>query len=219
MNTGDFKKAQQNYEYCLENEEHSPEVYCCLGASFEKQEQFEKAIHWYKEAIKLNAEWDDGYFGVGVCLFAKTRFFEALHFLKKALKLDDKNAVYWLAVADAEAQLGNTLSATEAYQQSVALDPNHSDAWIKWSTMLYEQAEYDEAADVMLSGIDEMPEDAELHYRACIYLIHAGKYRDAFLYLETALILNYDRHTILYNYFTNIETQKALFRVIEQYRK
>ena len=71
----------------------------------------------------------------------------------------------------------------------------------------------------MLSAIDELPEEAELYYRAAIYQILAGKYKEALLYLETALILDYDQHEIMFLYFKDIERQKAIFRIIEQYKK
>jgi hypothetical protein len=46
-----------------------------------------------------------------------------------------------------------------------------------------------------------------------------GKYKQAFQYLETALTLDFDKHLILFDYFPELETQKALFRIIEQFKK
>jgi tetratricopeptide (TPR) repeat protein len=124
-----------------------------------------------------------------------------------------------LALADAEANLGSLVSALEAYQKAAELDPQNTEAWIKWSVLNHEQGNYDDAANLMLSAIDELPEESELYYRASIYLIKAGKYREAFNYLETGLILNFDGHEIMFEYFKNLETQKAIYRIIEQYQK
>jgi hypothetical protein len=50
-------------------------------------------------------------------------------------------------------------------------------------------------------------------------MIAAGKYKDAFIYLENALVLNFENHTVLLEFFPKLQTQKALFKIIDQYRK
>jgi hypothetical protein len=51
------------------------------------------------------------------------------------------------------------------------------------------------------------------------YLIEAGQFKEAFNYLENALILNFEGHTVLFDFFPKPETQKALFKIIDQFRK
>ena len=63
------------------------------------------------------------------------------------------------------------------------------------------------------------PDDAEILYRMTIYLIEAGNYKEAFNYLENALILDFDGHSTLFEFFPKLETQKALYKIIEQFRK
>jgi hypothetical protein len=52
-----------------------------------------------------------------------------------------------------------------------------------------------------------------------VYLIEAGQYKEAFNYLENALILDFDGHSMLFEFFPKVETQKALYKIIEQFRK
>ena len=52
-----------------------------------------------------------------------------------------------------------------------------------------------------------------------VYLIESGRFKEAFNYLENALILDFDGHNTLFDFFTKIETQKALYKIIEQLRK
>ena len=75
------------------------------------------------------------------------------------------------------------------------------------------------ACDLLQAAIDEMPEEADLYYRMAVYQIHAGTYREALLNLETGLTLDYDSHVQLFDFFPDLEKQKALFRIIEQYRE
>ena len=71
----------------------------------------------------------------------------------------------------------------------------------------------------MDEGLKVCPDDAELFYRMTVYLIEAGSYKEAFNYLENALILDFDGHSILFEFFPKLETQKALYKIIEQFRK
>ncbi len=156
--------------------------------------------------------------GVGICLSEMEKWFEALHFLKKATSLSDNNSYHWLALADAEANVGNLISAMEAYQLAAEYDDTNLEAWVKWSVLNHEQGDFDAAANIVMSAMEQMPEEAELYYRASIYLIKAGKYQEAFNYLETGLTINYDVHEIMFEYFPDLEAQKAIYRIIDQYK-
>jgi hypothetical protein len=67
--------------------------------------------------------------------------------------------------------------------------------------------------------MSELPDEPEFFYRMTVYLIEAGKFKEALNYLENALILNFEGHTMLFDFFPKIETQKALYKIIEQFRK
>src|SRR5690606_9933687 len=144
---------------------------------------------------------------------------QALHFYNKALKMNAENAEYWKAVAHAEFKIGNTVSSLDAYEEAAKLDPADKEIWLNWSFIYYEQGDYTKAIESLLQGFQEIPDDAELFYRMTIYLIEAGQFKEAFNYLENALILNFDGHTTLFEFFPQIETQKALYKIIEQFRK
>ena len=77
---------------------------------------------------------------------------------------------------------------------------------------------FEEAIDVIREGIEELPEEAELYYRLVVYLIKMGKYKEAFTYLENALTLDFDRHTILYELMPELQKQKAIYKIIAQFR-
>jgi len=99
------------------------------------------------------------------------------------------------------------------------LDQKEKDIWLSWSQIFYEQGDFEKAISLIMRGIEEIPEESDLYYRATAYMISAGKYKDAFSYLENALVLNFDNHTVLLEFFPKLQTQKALFKIIDQYRK
>ena len=51
------------------------------------------------------------------------------------------------------------------------------------------------------------------------FLIKAAQFKEAFHFLETGLMLDYDKHVLIFDYFPNLETQKAIFKLIQQYKK
>ena len=69
-----------------------------------------------------------------------------------------------------------------------------------------------------IEDIEEVPENADLYYRMTIYLIQSGKFKEAFHYLENALILDFEKHTLLFDFFKDLEQQKALMKIIDQFR-
>ncbi|NJM93574.1 MAG: hypothetical protein HC842_01940 [Cytophagales bacterium] len=140
-------------------------------------------------------------------------------FFNKALKLDQENQEYWLCVAEAEYKIGNLSSSIDAYEEALMLDDTCLDAWLDLSYIYFERGDYQKAIELIVKSLDALPEEAELYYRATVYLIHAAQFKQAFNFLENALILDFDKHSVLFEFFPKLETQKALFKIIEQFRK
>jgi len=214
-----FELALEHFNKTLSLEGPSPDIYYSIAFCMERLAKFSKAIEFYQKASKINIFYDEAYYGIGRCLEAQDKHYEAIHFYGKAIKLDQHNPSYWLAKADAEYRTGNITSCLEAYQEACLLDPLNPEVWKNWSFVHFESGNFVEAYDLILAGIEELPEDAELYYWAVIYLINAGKYKEAFNYLENALILDFEKHHVLFEYFPRLETQKALYKIIDQYRK
>jgi tetratricopeptide (TPR) repeat protein len=154
-----------------------------------------------------------------VNLSYQEKYLEAAHFLKRAIKLNNEDSAYWHALAEAECKLGNIVSSIEAYEEANFLDPENLEIYLDWSMVYFEQGDFDRAVALMQSAIEAVPHDAMGYYRLVAYLIEAGRYKQAFSYLENALILNFQKHEVLYEFFPRLETQKALFKIIDQYRK
>ena len=200
-------------------EEPSAEVLTHLGASHEKLEEYTDAYKNYKAAADMDEFWDDAWFGMASVLYEQEKFLESIHFVKKALKLNDINPDFWLLLADCESKLGNVVSADEAYFQASELDPINVDIWLNWSLLYFEQENYPRAFEIIYDGIVDVPDDADMYYRATVYLLYNSSFNEAYKYLQEALVLEYDKHVQLYDFFSNLDTLKALQRIIDQFRK
>ena len=93
--------------------------------------------------------------------------------------MDIANADYWFAIADAEYKLGHLEESEKAYEKVVELNPIDVDAWLDYSSILYEQQRLVDAIEVMTQAIKNNPEAAELYYRMVAYLFAKGEYNEA----------------------------------------
>ncbi|MBG8553400.1 tetratricopeptide repeat protein [Hymenobacter guriensis] len=214
-----YRKAIEEFELSYPEGQPTPEALCNIGECHEKLAEWDLARRFYQKSIDLDNTMDEAWFGIGIVLIAQNRAFEAIHFFRKAVTLYDESLEYWMALAAAEYQVGNIVSALEAYDKATQVAPDSKDAWLNWSIILYEQGNFDGAVDLMRNALEIQPAEAELQYRLCAYLLAAGRYREAYETLENALVLDFDKHRLLFDYFPELESQKALARLIDQYRK
>jgi tetratricopeptide (TPR) repeat protein len=219
MNLSKFQEAFESYEEAAKVLTEDAEIYIFLGAAQEHLLNYGRAVAYYKDALKRDNQIGDGWYGIGMCLIAQEKFFDSLYFFRQALKMDDSNELYWLGLAEAEFKTGNVLAAIEAYETASELDEENIDMWLDWSFIYYDQGDYDRALDLIHQGIEEMPDDADLWYRAAAYCMGAGRYKEAIGFLENGLILDFDKHETLFEFFTELDTQKALYKLIDQYRQ
>jgi len=216
---GEFTKAIESFQAAADLDEPNPDILCNIGECYEKLMQWDLSHRYYQKAIDLAPEMDEAWFGIGVIMDLQEKWMEAVHYYRKAISFFSDNSEYWLALAAAEYQLGNVISSVEAYEQASTLEPENKDIWLNWSIILYEQGNFEGAIDLLMNAVELQPDEAELLYRLCAYSLAAGKYKQAYNYLENALILNFDKHKLLFEFFPELESQRALSRLIDQYRK
>ncbi len=217
MSLAQYTLAQQQYTQALEyGDEKDTYLLCCLGASFERVDDFEAAIINYKEALRHDKQSEEACYGIACCLFAQMRWYEAIIYLRKVLHMNPDHEYYWLLLGDTEYQLGNVIGAIEAYEKSSAIFGQSPRLWLNWSWVYFEQGDVEQAHQIIEQGIAECEQEPILYYRAVAYYICTGKYNEGIDKLEIAIALNYDMHTILYDFFPDLEAQKTIFRIIQQ---
>lgn len=220
MSISNFDKALDKLGCAEEIEnEQDPLLFQSIAHCFFELNDFKQALRYYKKSIDISDQMHEAWWGTGLVFQKKEKWLEALHFFQKAHRIDHTIPKYIRSLADTELQLGNHASSIEYYQKALSIDPKDPTSWLCYSYIWSIEEEYDKAIQIILDGIEELPKDAELYYRACCYYVKKGNLKEAFIYLENALILNFEKHTVLFEFFTELETQKALMRVIDEFRK
>ena len=218
MNLERYQDAAREYENAIRLFDRQAEYYVGLGAAMEALEKPDQAIHWFRKSVKINPEQDDAYFGIGSCLLRMEKYAESLHFFNKAIQFDPENPDYWISKAIAEYGLGNVVSAEEAFTRVYELEPENVVLWLDWSNLYFEQGHAEKAIAMMDEAIALMPEEALLYYRAAAYHFSGGQFKEAMLYLENGILLDYDSHAVLYDFFDDVNTQKTLYRIVQDLR-
>jgi tetratricopeptide (TPR) repeat protein len=219
MSLEEYTQAIDAYKKTVDIEGASAETYCNMAEAYEKMEHYDLAVKYFQKAVKLDSFYSEAWFGVGRCLGYQEKWYEAIHFLNRALKLDCENPTFWKMVAEAEYHIGNLVSSLDAYEEASLLSPDDVEIFLDWSYIYYEQGEHEKALEVIVNALNELPDRADLYYRATAYLLALGKYKEAYNHLENALLLDFDKHTELLEFIPKLETQKALFKIIDQYRQ
>lgn len=218
MNLKLYQDAMQCLNHVLTLVDDHPDAKLYIAACYEQTKEYDKAIQAYKRLINQDKENADAWYGVGSCMLAQDRSFEAIHWFNKAIDILPEKGMYWYGLAQAEYRMGNLISADEAFENAVNYEPFAPELYLDWSFIYYESGDFDKAFDILSSAIDNKPDDASLYYRAVVYLLSQGSYRQALVYLEKALFLDFDGHTVLFDFFDELATQKALFKIIDQYK-
>lgn len=225
MNQAMYEQALECYEHtlALEDEKEEPEyranLYCHIGACYEQMKNLKKAFHAYKEAMNIYPNWLHAWIGMGNINVAFNKWQAAIRDFKKAVSIDSNCALGWLGLAEAEAGMGNELAAEEAYRQAILIDPTNTTIWKRWALFYFKNEKFDLATKIIIEGIDEHPEEAEMYYYAVAFMIYDRNIAEALYYLEQALHLDYAKHEIIYNFFPDLNAQKSIFKIIEQFRK
>lgn len=218
MSVGTPERALDCFKQTLDLEGPSPELYCSFGMVYEHLGQFDLGLKYFQKATKLDPTYDEAWFGAGMCLERKEQWPQALHFFNKAVKIDFNNPEYWKAVARMDFKVGNVVSAIGAFEEASQLDPTDREIWTEWAYIYQDQGEFGRAASILSDGLAEMPEDAVLMYRIAANLMLEGRMTESFGFLEQALLIDYDAHEVMLEYFPKVEMQRTLMRLISQFR-
>ena len=111
------------------------------------------------------------------------------------------------------------VSSIDLYNRALEIDPTDYKTSLDYSFIYYESGDIEKAIKIIKDSIEEVPGESLLYYRLVIYLMDSGRYKESINVLESALSLNFDNHEVLFEFVPNFETQSALIRVINQYRK
>ncbi|RMG62503.1 MAG: tetratricopeptide repeat protein [Bacteroidetes bacterium] len=189
-----------------------------IAECYEHLDLFPEAIRYYSKVTELDPDYLEAWVGMGFCLEKRERYLEAVHFYHKAFRLDEENEEVCLALAICEYKLGNQHSAYLFLERAIALAPDELTIWQDWSELLYEQENYPGAISMLEEGIKLNPGLSPLYYQCAAYCLSSGFPEKGLMYLENALLMDYDAHDLLFHYEPGLRDDRDVRLLLRQYR-
>ncbi len=133
-----LKSLEKQYK---QFDQSSIDLFLMLAGTKERNKDYQGAVEYYDEALKLNADDDeicsDIYFNIA---FAKTklnRWTEAIKDYDEALELNSNDYMAYVNRGVAKIELGRHVEAEEDFQKAIELESNNPDVYEKIAKIYY----------------------------------------------------------------------------------
>ncbi|MBR9859279.1 tetratricopeptide repeat protein [bacterium] len=182
-------KAVEFLERIIDEDPFNYSAWYFLGFTYQKLENYRKAITAFEYAIAIDDENTMGYLGKGNALMELDLFEEAIEFLNQALDNDLTDAEVYCNIAECYENLDNYNSAKYFYLKAIKIDSRLSDAYYGLGVVYKKEGLYRDASKNLLYAIDYDPFESLYHIElAEVYLITQEKEKAIFHYQKAAEI-------------------------------
>ena len=128
-------------------------VWNLLGSAYNSLNDNQRASTAFREVIKLDPHYSDGYNNLGVTLKNQGRHREAIKNFKKALKLNKSYVEAYYNLGNTFSELRQFSDAISSYEKVISLHPNHVRTFNNWGIVLNETGRSGEAIKIFEQAI------------------------------------------------------------------
>jgi tetratricopeptide (TPR) repeat protein len=169
---GFAKKAIAFLQKIIDNDPYNYSAWYFLGFTYQKLEDFSKAVTAFEYAIAIDDDNTMGYLGKGNALMDLGKYKEAIEFLYQAFDNDITDAEILCNIAECYENLDELSRARYYYAKALKLDNNLSDAYYGLAVIAKKKEEYSDAVNSLHSAIDKDPFESLYHVElAELYLL------------------------------------------------
>ena len=191
--------------------------YFNMGYASNNKGDFDKAIEYYGEAIKLDPGLAMAYNNRGGVYYDKGEYDRAIEDSSKAIKLDPEDFKAYNNRGLAFENIGEYDRAIEDHDKAIELDPEYSNAYNSCGNAYYAKGEYDRAIEDHNKAIELDPDYADAYNNRGVAYINKGEYNRAIEDINKAIELDPD-HAEAYDSRGNAYYNKGEYdRAIEDY--
>ena len=173
----------------------------------------------FSKSNSLDDQFSDAWYALALILDFQNRDMEAIHYINKALDIDKENVDYLFTYAEIQEKIGFIEEAEIAYKKVIELENYDPDIWLNYSNLLYQKNHQKEAIEILYQGIKYHPKSADIFYRLSAYLFNEGEEAKALNFFQSALKLNYDKHSDIFTYIPHVKDNPNLLNLLNTYKK
>ncbi|MCK4651579.1 MAG: tetratricopeptide repeat protein [Methanosarcinales archaeon] len=180
---------------------------------------YNKAIEYCREAIRINPDNAAAHYNLGVLLDNSERYDEAEKEYREAIRIDPD---YVAAHSNLGVLLNNSERYDEAekeYREAIRIDPDYVAAHSNLGVLLDNSERYDEAEKEYREAIRTDPDYATAHYNLGVLLADLKRYDEAEKEYREAIRINPDDATAHYNLGVLLADLKRYDEAEKEYRE
>lgn len=160
------------------------------GHEYMSNEDFEKAISCYRDAIRVDCRHYNAWYGLGAIYFRQEKFDLAEYHFQRALDINRQSSVLHCHLGMAQHHNGKTFEALDTLAGAFLLDPRNPQAHYQRATIFMSLDRPDEALAELEKVRSAAPREASVHYNMGKVLKRLGRPEKAMRCFLTALDLD-----------------------------
>lgn len=178
-------------------------MYINLGAAYIQLNQHEEAILAYDKALNLDPNNSNAYFNKGRALqtldrplktnqnsssFTTWRLLQitdARECYKRAIEINSKEPDTWVNLGVVEHELGDHISALNAFEMAARIDPECAAAYANSAAVLFDKGLHEISQILMDKAISLQPDNVDYKYRLSLFMLSSERLEKGWKYFDT----------------------------------
>jgi tetratricopeptide (TPR) repeat protein len=205
------------YNELLDCDRTNTRALCDLGTCFEEIGNFQEALIHFQKALEISSSCPDAWYGSGLIYYRQRKFRLSIASFKKAVNLQPVNSDYWFMLGEAYVGMKKLNQAISAYSKASELNPLDFEAWMSCAQVLYRKKRLDEAIYMLLRLYQYNHDNPTLNYRLAAYYTYQGDTRNALMYFEKGLTINFPEYKEIFRQFPKTKSCRDFRCMVENH--
>ena len=187
---GDYGRAIDVYRELLEMDTFHASVYLRISMCFKQLGNLKAALIYAIKATHEEDNFEEAWMERGLILRDLGKLQEGIHFIKKAVKMQPQNADFQFLAGVGYLDLQFYEEAALHFSTAAELGLQSPLLWKNFALLRIRQQDYEEARALLMHGLKEFPDEAELLLFLAATNWYTLRYNDALEDLAKALTLD-----------------------------
>ena len=214
----EYQLAIDNFHKTLELEDPSAVVFVQIANCYNHLNNTNKAVEYFLKAVDEDPLLDYAWLALTELLLQKKEIEKARSYIKKAVEINENNIDINNRYAEISMKLGFYEEAIDAFENSISLGEKNPTVVLMLCDVLHFIGEYQLAIDYLQLLKKEESTSVEILFRLSGLFFLIKKNKEAFLYLENALKLNFNELHIFKTLFPNIYKTAEVTKLIKKFK-
>lgn len=168
----EYEKAKDFFEKSIKIEP-SAIAYVNLGIISDREEDYQKALSYYQQALDSNPDvyyYANIYLNIGVTYYRLKDFKNAKEYFLKSIEVNPNNELTYLNLAVLEIERKDLLGAISYFEKALSLNPENLNIYLALIKLNSESGRYIEAKEIYRKAIERFPDNAVLEKYRRLYI-------------------------------------------------